>query len=70
MYFFLLQEKKHKKKKSKDKDRGDYNEKSEKKEKKHKHKKSKSDKKITNPQQDLLGPTPATEFNYEEYDSI
>ncbi|KAJ8734730.1 hypothetical protein PYW08_013980 [Mythimna loreyi] len=63
-------EKKHKKKKSKDKDRGDYNEKSEKKEKKHKHKKSKSDKKSSNPQQDLLGPSPATEFNYEEYDSI
>lgn len=63
-------EKKHKKKKSKDKDRGDYNDKSEKKEKKHKHKKSRSDKKTTNPQQDLLGPSPATEFNYEEYDSI
>ncbi|KAJ8734089.1 hypothetical protein PYW07_014640 [Mythimna separata] len=66
----IEKEKKHKKKKSKDKDRGDYSEKSEKKEKKHKHKKSKSDKKTTNPQQDLLGPSPATEFNYEEYDSI
>ncbi|XP_049698593.2 rab-like protein 6 [Helicoverpa armigera] len=63
-------EKKHKKKKSKDKDRGDYNEKSEKKEKKHKHKKSKSDKKPSHPQLDLLAPSSATEFNYEEYDSI
>ncbi|CAH0600579.1 unnamed protein product [Chrysodeixis includens] len=63
-------EKKHKKKKSKDKDRGDYIEKSERKEKKHKHKKSKSDKKTSNPQQDLLAPSSTTEFNYEEYDSI
>ncbi|XP_035429936.2 rab-like protein 6 isoform X1 [Spodoptera frugiperda] len=63
-------EKKHKKKKSKDKDRGDYSEKSEKKEKKHKHKKCRNDKKITNPQQDLLAPTPATDFDYDDYDSI
>ncbi|KAF9419266.1 hypothetical protein HW555_004193 [Spodoptera exigua] len=63
-------EKKHKKKKSKDKDRGDYSEKSEKKEKKHKHKKCRNDKKVTNPQQDLLAPTPATWRDYDEYDSI
>lgn len=63
-------EKKHKKKKSKDKDRGDFSEKTDRKEKKHKHKKSKSDKKASNPQQDLLAPSSATDFNYEEYDSI
>ncbi|CAB3237178.1 unnamed protein product [Arctia plantaginis] len=62
-------EKKHKKKKTKDKDRGDYSESLDRKEKKHKHKKSKTEKK-SNPQQDLLAPSEATVFNYEEYDSI
>ncbi|XP_045760885.1 rab-like protein 6 isoform X2 [Maniola jurtina] len=62
-------EKKQKKKKSKDKDKGDYSDKSDRTEKKHKHKKSKGEKR-PNPQQDLLAPSVATEFNYEEYDSI
>ncbi|XP_072936113.1 rab-like protein 6 [Epargyreus clarus] len=61
-------EKKHKKKKSKEK--GDYSDKSERKEKKHKHKKSKGEKDTSSKQQDLLAPSVAAEFNYEEYDSI